>query len=146
MRNRNAAALLRATGLKTQADEEGSLDRAASASEAEVALGEGLRRNGQAVPLAFSRQTVDSVFRANAGDVFISPNRAADGYVIARMVSVSDVSAEKSGAEYEQLRLNIQRLFANDVVSQYHAFLLDKYPPEINFGIQTQIQEQLPGQ
>jgi peptidyl-prolyl cis-trans isomerase D len=145
-RNRSAAALLRATGLKIQADDEGSLAGAASASETDVALGEGLRRNGQGVPLAFSRRTVDGVFQANAGDIFISPNRASDGYVIAKIVSVSDVSAEKSGAEYEQLRLNIQRLFANDVVSQYHAFLMDKYPPEINFGIQTQIQEQLTGQ
>jgi peptidyl-prolyl cis-trans isomerase D len=141
-RGQSTAALERATGLQDQAGEEGSLTGAASASGAEVTSGASLRRSGQTAPSSFSSVTLERIFQAEHGDVVISPNRAGDGYVIAKVTAVGDVSAEKSGAEYEQLRLNIQRVFANDIVTEYHDYLTGEYPSEVNYGIQAQIKEQ----
>ena len=140
---RSEAAANRANSLLEQSIVANALAGPAANVKANVQLGNGLRRNGQSAPEEFSRLALERVFQAEDGGIVMAPNLNGDGYVVAKVVAISDNSGDAAGEVYAQLEGNLQGMFANDLVTLYHTYLSAEYPAEINFGVKTQLKEQL---
>ena len=140
---RGQAAADRANGLLEQAIADGALGNAAGVANQNVQIGNGLRRDGQAVPAIFSRLALERLFQASVDGVFIAPNRNADGYVVAQLTNISDLVSEGGSQAYQQLKGNVRRLMANDLTTIYHTYLSADYPAETNIGVRAQLKEQL---
>jgi hypothetical protein len=67
----------------------------------------------------------------------------ADGYIVARVTTITDNEGEAGGEAYAGLQRNIGNLMANDLAVIYQQYLDEQNTPEINITVREQLREQL---
>lgn len=140
---RSQAAADRANGLLDQARTGQSLAVVAADAGASVETAEGLKRDGTAVPAGFSRLGLERLFASEQGGITMAPNMTADGYIVARVTTITDNQDEAGGEVLAALERNVGNLMANDLAVLYQQYLDDKNTPEINITVREQLREQL---
>jgi len=140
---RSQAAADRANGLLDQARAGENLADVAANAGASVETAEGLKRDGTAVPAGFSPLGLERLFASEQGGISMAPNMTADGYIVARVTTITDNEGEAGGEAYAALQRNIGNLMANDLAVIYQQYLDEQNTPEINITVREQLREQL---